>query len=255
MASARALLGGVHGAAMHAAHCSGAVLIAVGHGTELISQPDPQGGASFGGRGGAPRRPPSRRWPHLCPFMLRPPREAAWRTGRRAAAWRHLRTAVVRSRLHDSSHGFAAVGIPPGCIAEILTSDRYMLRAALGSTSQPYRLSLCAAEAAEARRAARQDRIRRDADRQRVLDQISAELDRVGAAGGARLAQADETGCSGLDYEGKPRGQCPACNACPGYAIPLVVTDHRLGMHCRHCGCLASAHEELKQASLTSEDG
>jgi hypothetical protein len=166
---------------------------------------------------------------------------------------------VVRSRLQDASHGFAAAGIPPGCVAEILTSDRYILRAALGSTSQPYKLSVSTAEAAEARRTARQDRLRRDAERRAVLDQISAELARVGAdagAGVARLPQTDEAGCPsvGFDFEGKPRGQCPACNACPGYAIPLVVTDHRLVMHCRHCGCLASAHEELKQASSAPED-
>jgi hypothetical protein len=258
MTAARALLGGVHGSAVHAAHCSGAVLIAVGPSVELLSQPDPTGAS--GARPGFPRRPPSRRWPHLCSFLLRPPREAAWRDGRRAAAWRHLRGAAVRSRLEDSFHGFAAVGIPPGCIAEVITADRFALRVALGSTSQPCKLSLSAAEAAEARRAARQDRLRRDAERWRMLAAIAAELDRVaggagggGAAGGSLPADERDRPAVGIDFEGKPRGQCPACNACPGYAIPFVVTDHRLVMHCRHCGCLASAHEELKQASTAGE--
>ena len=90
-----------------------------------------------------------------------------------------------------------------------------------------------------------------EAERRAVLAAIDDEYSRIGGQAAEELRAARRAGgayggTSGVDLEGRHRGQCPQCNACPGYAMPTVVTDHRLVQYCCHCGCLASCHEELK---------
>ena len=136
--AARRLLGGVYGAAIHAAHCNGAVIVAIGDAVELLAQTAVP--ASTAAKDGRVSREPTRLWPQLAPYVVRMPREEAWRAGRRAAAWRELRTSVAQARLSAHDNGFSGVGLPPGCVAAVHTSDKFALRPALGSLWQPYGL-------------------------------------------------------------------------------------------------------------------
>ena len=117
------------------AHCGGAPLVAVGSAAELLCQNEPPRSAA--GRPGCPTCSPQLRWPRVLPFLLRQPRAGAWHAGRRAAAWRELRAAVIRTRLE----GPAAVGLPPGSVLGVLPGAGFSVRAALGSAAPPHRLT------------------------------------------------------------------------------------------------------------------
>ena len=167
----------------------------------------------------------------------------------------------------DCSHGFAAVGMPPGCVLAALPARRFALRSMLSGTA-PVRLSLPALQAAEARRLERQRRRRVDASREEVLRLLRAELvgwaraDGETAEGAAeaaaervmRRALEDARGAPGggaLDIFCTVRGQCCGCVACPGYALPPLRSplNSTLVMCCLACGCIADAHEDVGHAA------
>ena len=47
------------------------------------------------------------------------------------------------------------------------------------------------------------------------------------------------------DFYGGTRGQCPRCNACPGYETPQTAHAQTLLIYCVHCGCEAKEHERI----------
>uniref|UniRef100_A0A7S0P137 Uncharacterized protein n=1 Tax=Calcidiscus leptoporus TaxID=127549 RepID=A0A7S0P137_9EUKA len=61
-----------------------------------------------------------------------------------------------------------------------------------------------------------------------------------------------QVGGSCFDILGVPRGQCPACNACPGFAMPPTGQD--LMLYCLHCGCSAAVHEQLRSKHPQNDD-
>ena len=101
------------------------------------------------------------------------------------------------------------------------------------------------AAATDARRA-RAAAARVEVERHAKLREIEAWMS---GNRGAVTRACDLSGGPACDVSGVARGQCPACNACPGYAMPPTGQDHML--YCSNCGCLATAHEPLRTNTST----
>jgi len=290
--------------AIHACHCAGGVIFAIDGACALLGQRPHRPPRRRAPRAPAatppPPRPAATTWPEWLPYMvgpldpphLRPSPPAAKaaaadfgggdggggrdrsRAVHRGAAWSSLRGVARRGGAADCSHGFCAVGMPPGCVLAALPSRRFALRSMLGGAA-PARLSLPALHAAEARRVERQRRRRVDASREEVLRLIRAELvaqarEDGESSGGAAAAAAERLirreleaaargapgGGGALDVMGTRRGQCRGCVACPGYALPPLRSqlNSTLIMCCLACGCGADAHEDVGRAAKARAD-
>lgn len=274
-ALAREVLGEDASAPLHACHMRGGVLIAVDQACALLGQirrpitprqkkdaaaaalagayatdGKASNGGSNGAAAGAARgselaarsetRPEARSlgdWPTPLPFAvgLAPvaPKEDA-----RVMSWRRL--ASTAKGVEDSCHGFAAVGLPPGCAVTVLTQKRCRLRAALGS-SQPRLFTADAMRERLERVAATRQKRRVEMECEKNL----ASLSRAYALIGEPFPPEPRTGPF-ADFSGVLRGHCLLFNGCPGFELPKCHHEPRLMSLCVHCGCDATAHEQMR---------
>ncbi|KAL1507775.1 hypothetical protein AB1Y20_007385 [Prymnesium parvum] len=168
-------------AALHECHCRGGVIFAIDSACSLFGQPlaeqrpPPRREAH---RAGAAPRAATISWPHLLDYHvgIQPPLD---RDGH--VSWRRLRGAASQAGLADGAHNFVAVGLPAGSVVAVLTAQRNALRPALGS-APPRKYSHRELQAWRARRDARKLRRRVEAERSKVLRELS-QLESHGFAG------------------------------------------------------------------------
>ena len=160
-------------------------------------------------------------WPSLLPFFvgLSPPAPSATPE---VLAWRRLRSVALGAAADDSAAGYAAVGLPPGCVVAALTPQRCKLRPMLGSaaprtfTREAMRQRAQAVTEAQAARKV-------EAEREKKL----AELREAYQMLGETFPPEPKPGGPHVDHEGTKRGHCPRCNACPGFEVRRRPTPSR----------------------------
>jgi hypothetical protein len=129
----------------------------------------------------------------------------------------------------------------------VLPSLGFSQRTLLGS-APPCKLS--ATDLLHRRRLAisRRDRRAVDAARGEILAGIRAALASAGVDA-VKAERAAATAGGSRSRDGVPRGQCPRCNACPGFCPPKLLPT-RLAewrAYCAHCGCEDLQHEPLRE--------
>ncbi len=234
-------------AAVYRSHCAGGVLIGVDRGCLLLgcrpSTRKPAANAQQ--RAAAARRraaedaavaariPVLPAWPALLPFAL----GLGDGPATDKPAWRRLRSAVHQLDVRDNGHGFAALGLPPGCVVLALSAQRFALRSVLGGAA-PLKISRAEVDRDEGRR--QRGRVARRAERERK--ERLAEMARLGV----RHDRLSSSRPHQADTFGELRGACEGCDECTGWCQPLCDGSHgQLLFCCAVCGCPNTKHQSL----------
>lgn len=164
-----------------------------------------------------------------------------------------LSNAIERSAI-GRAPPISALGLPSGAGVVILTDSGFRVRTLLGSVPLA-KFSLDAL--LEKRRLAieRRNRCAIETSRAEALASIRAALASAGVdPQKAERAVASSTAAGCRSRDGVLRGQCPQCNACPGFCPPKLLPA-RLAewkAYCVHCGCEDSRHEGLREQGVDS---
>lgn len=233
ISTARGVLSEEASAAIFRCHCSGGVIVAVDHACSLLGRVgnEPEAESTR-----------ARSWPRLLPYLVglplvKPP------ASRHRICWRRLRSIAAHSAADDCSIGFAAIGLPPGTTATVRLDRGCAVWPSLGS-AMPRKISAVDARERETRVMAKQKSRKTERDRCKALSQLEAAFK---TASMPWPADRDHATGPYEDYAGVARGQCSACNACPGYQ-PATSLAHApaLAMLCVCCGCDCAVHEALR---------
>ena len=242
LSAAREVLTHETALAIYRCHCSGGVIIALDHACSLLGRAgnEPDAAAAE-----------ERTWPRLLPYLVglpavKPP------ASRHRISWRRLRGIAAHSQVDDCSLGLAAVGLPPGSATIVRTDRGCAVWPSLGSAT-PKKMSAVDAREREARVLTSQRARKVERERTKALSQLEEAFKTASMPWPPAPRENALEPCE--DYAGVLRGQCPACNACPGYQ-PATSLAHApsLAMLCVCCGCDCSTHEALRAREKVGEE-
>ena len=176
-----------------------------------------------------------------------------------------LHRAALRSELEDCTQGFCALELPEACVVVCRLDERFLTRPVLGS-STPARLSRARVLEDEATLARMWSALEAERVRASNLSFIAAALAEEPEP--IRAAWPNHA-VSRRDVSGILRGQCPSCNACPGFRpthldhisaqalkrANLAPRDvQALRKVCAECGCAAALHEKLREKTVPDDE-
>ena len=216
-------------------HCEGGVILAVGHGCELLSHP------------GLRRLDSNAACGLVLPFLVSTSKASPSLAD--ADGWRRLRGAVLRAEAAECKHGFSAIGLPPGSVLSVLSSREFAVRSILGS-AEPSKLTLRKIREVDERRKARLSSLRVERERQRVLREQRSQLAMYGMdaviAHEREMERTERGAYFDQDFMGYLRGACTRCNVCSSYArVRGLPHASNLFHHCGRCGCPSNDHAQV----------